>query len=327
MPTIPDTMTALWLEDRRLGLRNDVPVPKPVADQALVRVHMAGICATDRHLIKGYYPYAGIPGHEFVGTVVHAPDDPSRVGQRVVGNINISCGRCLMCRTGLRGHCTDRFVMGICDWAGTMAQYLCLPLSNLVMVPEHVPDEAAVFAEPLAAALQIQKQINIDAYTDTLILGAGTLGQLVARSLIHMGRRLHVVARYEAQRGKLEAAGIDWVAETDVARGRYDLVIEASGSPQGFKLAQEALRPKGTMVLKSTFKGEVPVGLSELVVDEMTLIGSRCGPMDEAMAMLADQQIDPLPLIEESYPLQRGVGAFGAAAQPGKLKVLMRIGQ
>jgi threonine dehydrogenase-like Zn-dependent dehydrogenase len=325
MNTIPKKMTVLWLEDGRLQLRHDVPVPDPSAGQGLIRVHLAGICATDRHLIRGYYPYTGIPGHEFIGTIVAAPNAPDYLGRRVVGNINISCGRCLLCRSGRPAHCTERSVMGIQDWPGAMAPYACLPLQNLVTVPEHVDNQAAVFAEPLAAALRIQRQIRVRASDDILVIGAGSLGQLVARTLQSVGNRLGVVARYASQRTKLEATGIDVLSETDVMPGRYDVVVDASGSARGFTLARTAVKPGGTLVLKSTFKGEVPVPLAELVVDEISVIGSRCGPMDLAVETLAEGRIDPVPLIDGQFPLEEGEEAFAAASRPGRLKVLLQM--
>ncbi len=325
MPSIPETMTALWLEQGQLRLRKDIPVPKSDPGYGIVRVHLAGICATDRHLLNGYYPYAGIPGHEFVGSVVAAPDAPYLVGRRVVGGINISCGSCAMCRSGRPGHCHDRFVMGIHNWPGAMAPYVSLPLQNFVPVPDAVPDTAAVFAEPLAAALQIQQQVMIAASDHVLIVGAGTLGQLIARTLAPSLRRLAVVARYASQRQQLDSVGVAWLDETDVLPNQYDFVIEASGAAQGFALAQKALKPGATMVLKSTFKGQVPVTLSELVVDELSVVGSRCGPMDLAVAALAEQRIDPQPLIDARYPLEAGLAAFDAAAEPGRFKVLLEM--
>lgn len=325
MNTIPKKMTALWLEEGRLQLRHNVPVPDPSTGQGLIRVHLAGICATDRHLIRGYYPYAGIPGHEFIGTIVAAPEAPGYLGRRVVGNINISCGRCRLCRSGRPAHCGERSVMGIQNWPGAMAPYACLPLQNLVTVPDTVSDATAVFAEPLAAALQIQRQIRVRASDDILVIGAGALGQLIARTLLPVGHRLGVVARYASQRTKLETAGIDVLTETEAAPGCYDVVVDASGSAGGFALARTAVKPGGTLVLKSTFKGEVPVSLAELVVDEITVIGSRCGPMDRAVAALAEGRIDPLPLIDGQFPLEQGVEAFAAASQTGRLKVLLQM--
>jgi threonine dehydrogenase-like Zn-dependent dehydrogenase len=275
--------------------------------------------------MRGYYPYTGIPGHEFVGTVAAAPGAPHLVDQRVVGVINISCGQCSLCRSGRTEHCSERSVLGIQNWPGAMASYLCLPLQNLLLVPDSVLDQAAVFAEPLAAALQIQRQVRIEPSHDVLVLGAGTLGQLIARSLSPNINRLTVVARYAPQRHRLESTGIEWLPEEDVLPDRYDFVIEASGSAQGFALAQKALKPGGTMVLKSTFKGQVPVTLSELVVDEISVIGSRCGPMDQAVEALAVRRIDPLPLIDAQYPLEEGMTAFTSAARPGRLKVLLKM--
>jgi threonine dehydrogenase-like Zn-dependent dehydrogenase len=275
--------------------------------------------------MRGYYPYAGIPGHEFVGTVAAAPGAPQLVGRRVVGVINISCGQCSLCRSGRPEHCSERSVLGIQNWPGAMASYLCLPLQNLVLVPDSIPDNAAVFAEPLAAALQIQRQVRIEPSHNVLILGAGTLGQLIARTLSRIVKRLCVVSRYAAQRDRLESAGIEWLPEQALLPDRYDVVVEASGSTKGFALAQGALKPGGTMVLKSTFKGQVPVTLSELVVDEISVIGSRCGPMDQAVEMLADRGVDPLPLIDAQYRLEEGEAAFNAAARPGQLKVLLKM--
>jgi threonine dehydrogenase-like Zn-dependent dehydrogenase len=275
--------------------------------------------------MRGYYPYTGIPGHEFVGTVAAAPGAPHLVGRRVVGIINISCGQCSLCRSGRPEHCSERSVLGIQNWPGAMASYLCLPLQNLLPVPDSVPEKAAVFAEPLAAALRIQSQVRIEPSHNVLILGAGTLGQLIARSLSPNVDRLGVVARYASQRHRLESAGIEWLTEQDVLPDRYDFVIEASGSAQGFALARKALKPGGTMVLKSTFKGQVPVTLSELVVDEISVIGSRCGPLDQAIEALTARRIDPLPLIDAQYPLEEGLTAFRTAAKPGQLKVLLKI--
>jgi 2-desacetyl-2-hydroxyethyl bacteriochlorophyllide A dehydrogenase len=275
--------------------------------------------------MRGYYPYTGTPGHEFVGTIAAAPDAPQRVGQRVVGGINIACGQCSLCRAGRPEHCFERSVLGIQQWPGAMASYLCLPLQNLVEVPDALPDDAAVFAEPLAAALRIQQQVRIEPSHNILVVGAGTLGQLIARTFLSNVNRLGVVARYDSQRHRLESAAIEWLPETDVRPNRYDVVIEASGSAQGFALAQMALKPGGAMVLKSTFKGQVPVTLSELVVDEISVIGSRCGPMGPAVEALAARQIDPLPLIDARYRLEEGVAAFTAAAEPGRLKVLLKM--
>ena len=315
-------MRGLWLEDRQLRLREDLPIPVPGPGEALVRVRLAGICATDLELRQGYYPFAGIPGHEFVGEIATAPDQPERRGERVVGEINLPCGHCAPCRAGRGNHCERRRVLGIKDQNGAFAEYLVLPLANLHAVPDTLPDEAAVFCEPLAAALSIPEQRPIRAGERVLIVGAGRLGQLIALSLAGGDHALQVVARHPRQRALLEAAGIPWIGEDGVTPGAWDLVIEASGTPAGFELARRALRAAGTLVLKSTYARRAEIDLSRLVVDEITLIGSRCGPFATALERLR-QGLDPRPLIEGRYPLAQAITAFAAAARPGALKILI----
>jgi threonine dehydrogenase-like Zn-dependent dehydrogenase len=318
-------MKAVWLQDNQLSCRNDVPQPVPEPQEALVSVTLAGICATDLELARGYYPYRGIPGHEFVGTIVQAPDRPEREGQRVVGEINISCGVCPACLAGRKSHCPGRTVMGIVDHAGAFAQYACLPLVNLIPVPDTVSDEVAVFTEPLAAALEIQEEIPIAAADHVLVLGAGRLGQLIAQSLIPTGCNLKVAARYKKQRKLLAQQNVHLIAEDVISDNAFDIVIEATGSPQGFSLARRAVRPRGTLVLKSTYKGDVQIDLSSIVVDEVTLLGSRCGPFAPALALLASGQVDPSGLIDARYPLDDALRAFDLAAQPGVLKVILDV--
>jgi 2-desacetyl-2-hydroxyethyl bacteriochlorophyllide A dehydrogenase len=318
-------MKAVWLENNKLSYRTDVPIPAPGPDEALVKVSRAGICATDLELVKGYYPYRGIPGHEFVGRIDQAPDQPLRVGQRVVGEINISCGKCPTCLAGRKSHCPERTVMGIVNRQGAFAEYLCLPLTNLIPVPDTVSDDAAVFVEPLAAALEIREQIPIAASDHVLVLGAGRLGQLIAQSLIPTGCDLRVAARYKKQQKILAENTIDIVVEHTISENDYDIVIEATGSPEGFFLAQKAIRPRGTIVLKSTYKGDVTINLSSIVVDEITLVGSRCGPFAPALTMLANGQVNPKGLIDARYPLDDALEAFEYAARPGTLKIILEM--
>ena len=266
-------MQALSLEDRQIRLRSDLPRPVPGPGEALVRVRLAGICATDLELTRGYHPFRGVPGHELVGEIAVAPDAPGRIGERVVGDINLGCGTCAACRAGRRRHCERREVLGIRGRDGAFAEYLTAPLRNLHPVIDAVPDELAVFCEPLAAALRIQAQRPVVTGERVLLVGAGRLGQLIARALALTGCRLEVVARHARQRALLEAVGVDWVDETDVGKRAYDLVVEASGSPAGFGLARLAVRPGGTLVLKSTYAGDARLDLSSLVVDEVTLLG------------------------------------------------------
>lgn len=315
-------MRALWLEDRQLRLREGLPPPTPAPGHALVRVSLAGICATDLELVQGYYPFTGIPGHEFVGQVLVAQDQPELLGARVVGEINLSCGHCAQCRAGRTRHCLERKVLGIKGHNGACAEYLVLPLANLRLVPDGVPDEAAIFCEPLAAALHIQEQRPIQAGERVLVVGAGRLGQLIALSLADGNFDLQVVARHPRQRALLERAGLAWLGEEAVMPGGWDLVIEASGTPAGFALARRALRAAGTLILKSTYASSAEIDLSGLVVDEITLIGSRCGPFGPALDRLR-LGLDPSPLIDGRYPLTQALQAFHHAAQPGALKILI----
>lgn len=315
-------MKALWLEDKTLSLR-DVPVPDAAAcGEALVRVRLSGICGTDLELARGYYPYAGVLGHEFVGEVVESPDS-DWLGARVVGEINAACGTCPTCRAGRPTHCETRTVLGIVNRDGAHAEYVSLPLSNLHRVPATVSDDAAVFTEPLAAAVEILEQVHLSPRDRVLLVGAGRLGQLVAQVLVLTGAEVHVVARHALQRALLHARAVTTLAEEDVSARGYDVVVEATGSPSGLDLARQALRPRGTLVLKSTYAGDVTLNLSAFVVDEITVVGSRCGPFAPALRMLERGDVDPTPLIAERYPLERAVEAMERAAEQGVLKVLL----
>jgi threonine dehydrogenase-like Zn-dependent dehydrogenase len=313
---------ALWLQDRNLTLR-DVPVPDAASTgEALIRVRLSGICGTDLELVRGYYPYTGVLGHEFVGDVVDAPD-PEWVGARVVGEINDACGTCPTCRAGRPTHCESRTVLGIVARDGVHAEYTRLPLANLHRVPERVSDDAAVFTEPLAAALEILQQVHVAPADRVLLVGAGRLGQLIAQVLALTGADLRVVARHAIQRALLAARDIAVVAEADVEPCSYDVVVEATGSPDGLVLARRAIRPRGTLVLKSTYASEVTLDLSAFVVDEITVVGSRCGPFAPALRLLERGDVDPTPLIAERFGLERGVEAFALAAERGIMKVLL----
>lgn len=313
-------MKALWLEDGSLSVR-DIEILKP-AEEALVRMRLSGICGTDLQLVRGYYPYTGVLGHEFVGEVVDAPDR-EWVGKRVVGEINASCGECEACSLGNPTHCEKRTVLGIVDRHGVHAEYAVLPLENLHVVPDSVSDEAAVFAEPLAAALEILQQVHVRPTDRVLLVGAGRLGQLIAQVLTLTGAHLRVVARHEQQRSLLSKRGIVSIAKEQIEPSRWDIVVEATGSPSGLDVARSALRPRGTLVLKSTYSGEVTLDLAPFVVDEITVIGSRCGPFAPAVRLLERGEVDPTILITERYPLDRAVEAMEAAARPDVMKVLL----
>lgn len=313
-------MQALWLENNLISLRDVSKPNKP--NEALIKIRKAGICSTDLELVKGYYPYTGILGHEFVGEVMDAPDK-TWIGARVVGEINAVCGACEACLNGRPTHCENRTVLGIVNRDGVFAEYTTLPLANLHRVPDSVPDEMAVFTEPLAAALEIQQQIQIKPTDRVLLVGAGRLGQLIAQTLALTGCDLRVVARHPHQQSLLTARGIRLITEGDIQSRRWDVVVEATGSPDGFNLARKAIRPRGTMVLKSTYKGEMNVNFSSIVVDEITLLGSRCGPFEPALRLLEKREVDPGVLIAGQYKLKDSLKAFEKASQTGILKILL----
>jgi len=314
-------MRALWLENNKIDLR-DIPQPRK-PNEALIKIRKAGICSTDLELVKGYYPYTGILGHEFVGEVVDA-HDISWIGQRVVGEINAVCNECEQCRNGRHTHCENRTVLGIVNRDGTFAEYTTLPIANLHRVPESVPDEMAVFTEPLAAALEIQEQIQINPTDRVLLVGAGRLGQLIAQTLALTGCDLRVVARHAHQQSLLKERSIRTISEDEIKPWRWDVVVEATGSPGGFSLARQAIRPRGTLVLKSTYKGEINVNFSSIVVDEINIIGSRCGPFEPALRLMESRQVDPTVLIMDEFELTDALKAFERAAESGVLKVLVK---
>ena len=319
-------MQCLWLDQQKLVFQERVPIPTPGKDQALIRVLLAGICSTDLELLRGYYPFSGIPGHEFVGIVVDSPEDPTWNGKRVVGEINIACGVCHACKIGLTRHCEDRKTLGIHDWNGVFADYMVLPLSNLHVVPDHVPDDMAVFTEPLAAAHEILEQTIIQQTDRVLIIGAGRLGLLAAMVIQQTGCELDVAIRYPKQQILLEKLNINMITTQNTDHRNYDVVIEATGSVDGFTQACKSVRPRGRIILKSTYKGNAEINLSGIVVNEVTLIGSRCGSFEPAMRILTDGRVDPRPLIEAKFPLAQGVNAFVYAGRQGVLKVLVQPG-
>jgi len=318
-------MRALWLENQVLSFRDDIPIPEPSPGEALVQVIKTGICSTDLELLRGYYPFAGIPGHEFIGIVVSAPSDPVWESRRVVGEINVYCGECSACKRGFNSHCKRRQVLGINGLHGSFGEYLTLPLNNLHQVPDSVTDDAAVFTEPLAAALEILEQVQICSTDKVLVVGAGRLGQLIARVLALVPCDLSVVARYKHQKASLENLRIPVWMDGSSMPGDIDIVVEATGSPSGYDFARQAVRPRGTIILKSTYAGSIEINLSSIVVDEITLLGSRCGPLSPALKLLENHQVDPTPLITARYKLDEVLQAFEYASEPGVFKVLVDI--
>ena len=316
-------MKAVWLEDGQLKLRHSIPVPDPPNGEALVRVTRAGICNTDVELARGYYPYTGVLGHEFVGVVDRGPAELQ--GRRVVGEINAVCGRCDACRAGRRTHCERRTVLGIVNRNGAFAEYLSLPVENLHAIPDAVPDDAAAFVEPLAAALEVQEQVPITPADRVLVIGDGKLGQLVAQTLALTGCQLRVVGRYGPKRALLEARAIRVIGADEVQAGGFDVAVECTGNHLGFGAAVKALRPRGTLVMKSTYADTLTFNASTIVVNELTLIGSRCGPFPKAISLLAHRAVDVAPLVQARYPLERALDAFDHAQRPGTLKVLFEV--
>jgi len=316
------------------------PVPKLRRGWALVRVRLVGICNTDVELLHGYYNFRGVPGHEFVGTVeklrgVSAGEKKKWLGRRVCGEINISCkalGRrptCDFCRRGLKTHCARRTVLGIIGHPGAYAEYLTLPLENLHRVPESVSDERAVFVEPLAAACEILEQIDVRKIREAAVLGDGKLAQLIARVLHTAIPSVLMYGKHDQKLALARRAGIttkkvcgDSGDLNRVAR-KYRLVVEATGSPTGLALAQLMTEPRGTLVLKSTFHRTAPVETWPIVVKELTVVGSRCGPFDEAIALLRAHKMDPSPLITRVFPLEKAPEAIAYAQRPGIMKVLL----
>jgi threonine dehydrogenase-like Zn-dependent dehydrogenase len=318
-----DTL-AVWMEDGRIDLRADLPPPRAGAGEAEIAVRLAGLCGTDLALLRGYAAFAGVPGHEFTGVVVAAPDAPEWIGRRVVGEINLRCGSCVECRAGRGNHCRRRRVLGIRAHPGACAGRITLPVANLHAVPDAVSDEAAVFAEPLAAALAVRERVAFAPGQRVLLVGAGRLGQLVALALRDTGIALQAVARHPRQRELLAATGVEAIGEDDVEYGAYDVTVETSGAAGGLALARWALRPRGTLLLKSTHHGERELDFAQLVVDEIAIVGSRCGAFAPALHALATRAIDPVSLIDAVYPLADAAQAFAHAARPGALKVLLR---
>jgi alcohol dehydrogenase len=312
------------------------PLPRLRPGWALVRVRLAGICNTDVEILRGYHDFHGTLGHEFVGEVarVASGQDKAWVGRRVVGEINIACAGlgarslCSYCKRGITSHCARRRVLGIIGHDGTFAEYLTLPIVNLHRVPDGIPDEAAVFMEPLAAACEILEQVNVRDHREACVLGDGKLAQMIARVLSAAGLRVMMIGKHASKLRRARLADISTVQLTSPRARRVDaftLVAEATGSPSGFSMAQQITAPRGTLVLKSTFHGAAPVETWPIVVKELTVIGSRCGPFRPAMNLLRSGRVDPLPLISRVFELKDAPEAIRYAQERGAMKVLLHV--
>lgn len=314
-----DTIRAVVYEDRLQVIEREPPVAGP--DEALIRLRLGGICNTDLELVRGYQGFCGTLGHEFVGEVIAGPRE--WLGARVVGEINVGCGACEWCRRGVPTHCSNRRVLGIAGYDGAFADLFRLPVANLHRVPENVADEEAVFAEPLAAACQVLDSAHIRPSERVVLLGAGKLGLLAAQVLGLVGCDLVVVVHHERQARMVAGWGLLPVRRDDLRDGEADVVVDCTGTPEGLRDALRLVRARGTVVLKSTYAGPATVDLAPLVVNEVRVVGSRCGPFGAALRLLERRLVDMLPLIEARYPLAQAQDAFARAAQPGTLKVLL----
>lgn len=315
-------MKALRVDGSPRVVEIDPPAPGP--GEARIRVLRAGVCSTDLEIVRGYMRFSGTLGHELVGEVIESPD-PSWVGRRVAGEINLGCGRCERCLAGLSRHCATRTVLGILGKDGCFAEEVTLPVVNLHAIPESISDDVAVFVEPLAAAFEVLEQVHVPPSARVLVLGDGKLGALVAMVLVRTGAEVTVLGRYPRKLERLRALGARAVLDGEPTGGGFDVVVEATGSPEGLPRAQALLRPRGTLVLKSTFHGHTELATAPIVIDEISIVGSRCGPFGPAVRALAGA-IDPSPLVDAVFPLAEGVRALERAAEPGAAKILIAPG-
>lgn len=307
--------------EKALRLDTTVPKPEPTGEQALLKIRRAGICNTDLELMAGYKEFSGILGHEFVAEVVSG----ELAGRRVVGEINVTDGTCEMCQRGIPSQCLNRNAIGIDKHPGAFADYLALVSRNLYPVPDDVSDEMAVFVEPLAAALQVTEGVHISPRDRVVLIGAGKLGLLVAQVLKLTGADLSVVVRREKPAALLQKWGIRAVTADELSPRSAQVVVDCTGNAEGFAQALELVQPRGTIVLKSTYVGTPAANLTRVAVDEIRVVGSRCGPFDAALRLLSHGLIDTESMIDARYSINDALAAFDHAAQPGALKVLLEF--
>ena len=304
----------------------DIATPDATGE-ALVRVVLSGICNTDLEIVRGYAGFSGTIGHEFVGVVEACDSLPNLIGKRVVGEINAGCGECNLCLSGDPRHCATRTVLGILGRDGAHAEFLTLPARNLVVVPDEVSDESAVFAEPLAAAYGISERVEINPDTKVAVIGDGKLGLLCAMTAALRSSSVTLIGKHPEKLAIAKKRGIEVILADEAAKlGRsFGVVIEASGSESGFVTALDLVLPRsGQIVLKSTFHGAATLNASRIVVDEISIVGSRCGRLAPAVDFLASHMVSVEDLVSEEYSLANGVAGLERAAQPGVLKVLLR---
>jgi len=317
-------LRALLIGNGQLRVVEDYPKPKVRPGWVLVKPTVVGICKTDLELAKGYMGFSGVPGHEFVGIVVEGGDEKF-LGKRIVGEINFACGSCDYCANGLQRHCPNRSVLGIQGADGAFAEFVALPQKNIHIVPEGVSDEQAVFIEPLAASLEILMQTHIKPTWKVLVLGDGKLGLLVAQVLRLTGCDLLLVGKHENKMRIMRNMGIKTATPQDLAQIKADLVVECTGNPKGYNLAKSLVRPSGIIVAKSTYHQELSLNWSEIVVDEITIVGSRCGPFPPAIRLLEQGLIDTKPLITAKYKFTDVLKAFEHASDSKAIKILVEM--
>jgi threonine dehydrogenase-like Zn-dependent dehydrogenase len=316
-------MRALILDDT-VRLSTDHPAPAPADGEVLVRVIAAGICETDLQLMRGYMGFRGVLGHEFVGIAETGP----LAGRRVVGEINCSCWRCDTCRRGLPTHCPHRTVIGILNHDGAFADLMAVPQRNLHAVPDSIPDDVAVFTEPVAAAYQIPAQLEVHRADRVVVLGDGRLGNLCAQVLARLSDHVRVVGKHPRKLALLDAKGIATSLLGEIEPDRAaDVVVDCTGSDTGLPTALSLVRPRGTIVLKTTVAGTQTLAWAPVVIDEITIVGSRCGPFDRALAALEAGEVDVRPLVSQRFGLAEGLHALDVARSRDVLKVLLEVGQ
>ncbi len=311
-------MRGFFRDSNSTRLRSDLPIPNTLPGETLLKVIAAGICDTDIQLARGYMNFQGILGHEFVAR------DPS--GTRVTAEINNACQNCEACRNGLPNHCPNRSVLGILKHDGAMADWVAVPEANLHVIPDAIDDRSAVFIEPLAAAFEILEQVDISSRDSVAVLGDGKLGILCARTLRPHANEVRLIGKHPDKLARA-GAGIETSTLSEIAQStrRYDVVVDATGSKSGLPTALGLVRPRGTVVLKTTVAGEYAIDLARIVIDEIRVVGSRCGPFSKAIAALASRTIEVSSLIEAEFPFDAADQAFAAAARHGALKILLKM--
>ena len=311
--------------DNGLKLDNNYPMPVPQKGEALIKVNTIGICNTDYEITLGYMGYKGILGHEFTG-VVEKAENKDLIGKRVVGEINCGCGQCDWCAQGLERHCFNRSTLGIWQREGCFAEYVCLPEKNLLVIPDNVTDEEAVFVEPLAAALEILEQVHIPPYKRVIVLGDGKLGLIIALALNAAGLDITLVGKHEEKLNVAKAQGVKTELLNNLKIEKaYDFVVEATGSITGFETSLALTKPRGTLILKSTIAASKEFNLAPIVIDEITVLGSRCGQFAPALRMLEQKRIDVKPLISDIYAIDDSIEAFERNKEKSSVKVLVKV--